>query len=460
MRRTLVFTTLLLMLMALTVLLGKPKADPRMHNAGREPERNGWIPVHLEGTPAEIGYQHGYLLAPEIQDNFKAISVEMMHDEKKEWGFFRNAAREVFWPHVEQEYREELQGIADGQKAHGGKLDLWDIVALNAWLELPYYTKTLEHKTGGAADHCSAFAATGSYTKDGRIVIAHNNWTSYSSGERWNVVFDIAPTSGYRIVMDGMPGLIHSGDDFGLNSAGIVITETTISEFSGFDPHGVPEFVRARKAMQYSASIDDFARIMKEGNNGGYANNWLVADRKNNEIADLELGLKNVTLQRTTDGFFVGSNFPVDPKLMREETKFDANDRSRSENARHQRWLTLMDRNKGKIDIAAGERFLADHFDTYENKEEASERTLCGHIELSPRGMPTWQGPYAPVGAVQNKITDAAGAEKLTFFAALGHACGRDFKAAPHLAKHPEYAWYKPILHDMDARPWTEFKAK
>ena len=46
--------------------------------------------------------------------------------------------------------------------------------------------------------------------------------------------------------------------------------------------------------MQYSASIDDFARIMKDGNTGGYANNWLVADRKNNEVASLELGLKNV----------------------------------------------------------------------------------------------------------------------------------------------------------------------
>ena len=41
-----------------------------------------------------------------------------------------------------------------------------------------------------------------------------------------------------------------------------MITETTISAFQGFDTNGIPEFVRARKAMQYSASIDDFARLM------------------------------------------------------------------------------------------------------------------------------------------------------------------------------------------------------
>ena len=31
--------------------------------------------IHLEGTPAEIGYQHGYLLAPEIADAHKAIKT-------------------------------------------------------------------------------------------------------------------------------------------------------------------------------------------------------------------------------------------------------------------------------------------------------------------------------------------------------------------------------------------------
>ncbi len=35
-------------------------------------QQGGWTYVHLEGTPAEIGYQHGYLLAPEIADNLAA----------------------------------------------------------------------------------------------------------------------------------------------------------------------------------------------------------------------------------------------------------------------------------------------------------------------------------------------------------------------------------------------------
>src|ERR1041385_556461 len=222
------------------------------------------------------------------------------------------------------------------------------------------------------------------------------------AGSRWNIIFDIAPEKGYRFIMDGMPGLIHSGDDFGINSAGIMITETTISQFHGFDPAGTAEFVRARKAMQYSASIDDFARIMKEGNNGGYANDWLGADGKTGEIASLELGLKHVNLWRTKDGYFAGSNYPIDPALTRDETDFNVNDTSLSANARHIRWDKLMAENKGKIDVTLGQHFLADHVDTFTGKTEPSERTLCGHIDLSSRGSEPWQKPFGAAGAVQN----------------------------------------------------------
>jgi hypothetical protein len=464
MSRTSVPAAALLLLLAFALIL--QPAEPRLQKASRAPERSGWIQVHLEGTPSQIGYQHGYLLAREIQDNFRTISTEMMHEQRMPWDFFRKAAQEIFWPRVEEEYRQEIEGIVAGQKAHGGKLDLWDVVALNAWLELPYYqqwaseTKPTVAPGAGAGDHCSAFVATGSYTKDGRIVIAHNNWTSFASGTRWNIIFDIRPARGNRILMDGAPGLIHSGDDFGINSSGILITETTIGGFHGFDPAGVPEFVRARKAMQYAGSIDDFARIMKEGNNGGYANNWLVADSKSNEVASLELGLKNVILQRTKDGFFVGSNFPADPKLMREETTFDPADASRGENARHKRWLELMEQNRGKIDLAMGQSFMGDHFDSFAGKVDPGERTLCGHIEASPRGMGTWQAPFAPAGAVQNKAADAADAEKMTLTAALGHACGTGFNARKHLAAHPEFDWAAGILRNMPARGWDTFTAR
>jgi len=61
----------------------RPQSDPRLKNSFRRPERNGWIYVHLEGKPAEIGFQHGYWLAPEIQTTFRNAVLLAEHDSKR-----------------------------------------------------------------------------------------------------------------------------------------------------------------------------------------------------------------------------------------------------------------------------------------------------------------------------------------------------------------------------------------
>src|SRR5579863_674191 len=452
-------------------------SDPRLGKAYRF-QQGGWTYVHLEGTPSEIGFQHGSLLAPEIADAFAAIQLFDTRETQRDWEFFRNTAREMLWPHIDPEYQQELQGIADGVKSQGVNLDVYDIVALNAFEEVPdYYVPWLNKKNKKAANkserpgkspklvapgNCSAFIATGSYTKDHQIVIAHNNWTSYLAGERWVVIFDIVPEHGSRILMDGFPGVITSDDDFGVNGDGIMITETTITQFEGWDPNGKHEFMRSRKALQYAKSIDDYVRIIKEGNNGGYANDWLIGDRKTGEIAYLELGLKHTPLWRTKDGYFVSSNFARDPKLIKEETSgFDPNDRSSSMNARHARGDELIKEAKGKIDVEMAERFLADHADSFESdKPQADERTLCGHVDASSRGVKEWGwDAYNPGGAVQGKASDSKMAANMSFVARAGHPCGADFTAADFLERHPEFSWQKPLLRDMKAGPWTTFQA-
>lgn len=137
----------------LPLLPKEVKSDPRLKGAFRKPAQNGWTFVHLEGTPSEIGFQHGYLLAPEILDAERVTALEQAHNSKKDWKFFRNAARDMMWPHIEAEYRAELEGIAAGLKAKGVPLDVWDVVALNASLEWGYYVKEYdrEHQLSSAA---------------------------------------------------------------------------------------------------------------------------------------------------------------------------------------------------------------------------------------------------------------------------------------------------------------------
>lgn len=442
--------------------------DSRLAGAYRF-QKGEWTYVHLQGTPDQIGYQHGYLLAPEIKDAFAAVKLEDVHNTKHDWKFFRDAAQNMLWPHIDAEYQAELKGIVAGLNARGVTMDLNDVVALNAFMELPdYYApwydkqrKVAKSPKRQVQGHCSAFVATGSWTKDGKIVIAHNNWTSYLEGERWRVIFDIQPEHGYRMIGDGFPGVIVSDDDFTINSDGLMVTETTISAFHGWNPNGIPEFVRARKAMQYAGSIDDYVKIMLDGNNGGYANDWLLGDRKTGEIAQFELGLKAHKVWRTKDGYFVGSNFTSDPNVMKLDTTFNLNDPAMSPNARHVRWDELMKQNKGKIDVQLAEKLEADHFDAYTKKDGADGRTLCGHADLNAKGDMAWDGvpPFDPMGAVQGKVTDSEMAGKMELIARAGHPCGENFYAKPFLAKHPQFDWQAPVLRDMIAGPWTDFQS-
>ena len=440
--------------------------DPRLDKAYRF-ERGGWIYVHLEGAPHDIGFKHGYLLASEISDAFASVSLNMTHSTQRNWEFFRRAAREMLWPKIDVDYQSELAGIVEGIQARKVKLDLYDIVAMNAFEELPgYYVPWLDEKTQArnapklqSPGNCSAFVAVGSWTKDHQIVMAHNNWTNYANGERWRIIFDIVPDKGYRMLMDGFPGVIASDDDFGVNSNGLMITETTISSFQGWDPNGKPEFARARKAMQYAGSIDEYVKIMLDGNNGGYANDWLLGDRKTGEIAQFELGLKKSKLYRTRDGYFVGSNFPSDPEVMKEDTTFDPTNAASSPNARRARWEQLMKSNRGNIDAGLGQIFISDHFDTFTKKMGASRRTLCGHGDVDGSDDPNFgTRPYEPEGAVQGKVIDSTMAKDMTMIARMGHPCGTDFNAAKFIEAHPEYRWMSPILTDMNAGPWTQFR--
>ena len=449
--------------------LRKPSGNSALMKSAYRFERDHWIYLHLEGSPRQLGYQHGWLLAPEIADALAAVKLDETHATKRDWQFFRDTAKDVLWPHIDPEYRTELRGIVEGATAHGDQLDLWDIVALNAMEEVTYYyvpTLDRQQKMAGAPNlkapgNCSAFVATGSWTADHEPVIAHNNWTSFMVGERWRIIFDVVPSRGLHFLMDGFPGVIASDDDFGINSAKLAITETTISGFASFDPAGKPEFVRARKALQYARSVDDFARIMLDQNNGGYANDWLLADYKTGEIARLELGLKQHKLWRTKDGYLAGANYPVDPEFTKAETDFDSANASSSPNARRKRWDELLQANKGRIDAALAQTMLADHWDTFEGKPAKNERTLCGHVQSSPRGVPEWDSPpFSPSGAVSAKVADAKLARSLAFRARAGQPCGDDFIAAQFLKEHPEFDWQRPRLQDMLGNPWAEFKAR
>jgi hypothetical protein len=434
-----------------------------MSHASRRAQ-DGWTIVHIEGEPRVRGFQHGYLLANEIADGIRMRRTEWEHDSGMDWTWLVGMSRAMFKSKVDAEDFEEIAGIGDGMAAAGVKTSVDELIAYNgyfdlAWYWWPIYKKKLDSDSPNPPHQsCSSFIATGKMTADGSIVLGHNTMFEYPAATA-NVILDIVPMRGHRLVMQIFAGWIHSGTDFFMNDAGIIGSETTIGGFDGFDETGVPEFVRMRRATQDASTIDEWAAIMRKGNNGGYANAWLLGDIKTNEIARLELGLKNTPLQRTKDGYFTGSNVAEDRKLLRFETNTHDTDIRSSPIARRVRWNQLMRENAGKIDVAKGEAFEADHYDTMLNQEHAGGRTLCGHSELEGPEY-THGEPWSPGGTFDGKVIDTAMAKSLSFAARWGSACGRAFDATQFLAAHPQYEWMRDILPSRPSEPWTIVRVK
>jgi hypothetical protein len=427
-----------------------PLSVQRFGQGYRYPQA-GWIVLHVEGDPYERGYQHGRLMAPEITAFVRSFAIEQSPTAPADgWRITRTLTNSLFLRRYDREYLEEMKGIADGAAAAGARfegrtLDLVDIAALNAREEIETLDSALEALPTGLEGvrfpytqpratpapkpmHCSAFAANGPATVDGKIVFGHITMSSLHSSYHYNVWIDVKPTKGHRVLMQSYPGGIQSGLDYYMNDAGLLITETTIAQ-TKYDIQGASLASRIRQAMQYADSIDQAVEILKKANNGLYTNEWLLADVKTNEIAMFELGTAKSKLYRSsrnewvggTDGFYWGCNNTKD-RDVRLETIPGVH--GRPENVcfcptdRDKVWVRLYEKHKGKID----ERFGKLAFTT---------------------------PPIAAYSSLDAKFTTTELAKDLKTWALFGPPLGRSWQ--PTLEERKRYPDIQPLI----SNPWA-----
>ena len=422
---------------------------------------NGWIYLHTEGAPYERGFQHGYLLALEIQNQQDATRYLTYHDTGMPFEFFVNQSEMMFTSHIDPEYHEEIRGIAEGATAAGTQVSWQEILALNAEMELvDYWWPTVQNNVYEEIDdheHCSAFIATGSWTDGQTIVVAHNTWSAFEDERFCNLIHDIEPEKGNRILMQSLPGHIDSNADYLVTSGGLMITETSIGGFNQYKTDAAPAFFRARKAAQYAGDLDTFVAIMQQNSSGGYANSWLVGDRKTGEIMRFEQGLKFSSVNKTKDGYFIGANYVEDPRIRNLETSgLSGTDIRGSVAARLVRLNDLMEENRGRLTPDRAKEILSDHYDVWLEREQPSCRTIEGRCDLDPKPQGS---PFRASGATDGKVMDSAMAANMTMTARWGSSSGLPFDAEAFLKKHPQYSYLDGYLPSFPTQPWTTFTA-
>lgn len=439
-------------------------------------EKNGWIYISIKGKPFERGLAYGTLIRDDMIRVKEILDFIVYNDYGVKWDYFVDICEKYYLDKIKDsfpEFYEEMSGFAKGANMLVKEVIAWNnyfTITESWWANMPE-EETIAIKGsikgnissregGGQQERCSAFIAVGDWTKHGKIVVAHNNFSNFVDGQLAKYIVDLQPEKGNRILMMGFPGWIWSGTDFFVTSAGIIGTETTIGGFINYE-NNMPISCRIRNAMQYGNNLDDYEKMLLDGNSGDYANSWLFGDINNNEIMRIELGLRFHNTERTKNGYFIGFNAPYDPRIRNLEcvnTGFD--DLRRHQGARKVRLDDLILTNKGKLDSEIAKNIIADHYDVYLNKENPCSRTCCAHYDLDAREYmsdPSRPKPFHPRGALDGNVCDSEMAKNMSFLLRWGNSCGIPFDKNNFCDKNKVWEHYRDYLDDRPQQPWTIF---
>ena len=438
-------------------------------------DMNGWTYISIKGSPKDRGYAYGKLVIEDMKEVRRILDFIIYTDYGVKWDFFIEAANKYFSPKIEEhfpEFYEEMVGFAEGANMSIDEVVAWNnyfTLTESWWANMPEEESlavkgtsvlNISSKEGGSQERCSAFIAVGDWTSDGKIVCAHNNFSNFVDGQLARYVVDLKPTKGNRMLMMGFPGWIWSGTEFFVTSAGILGTETTIGGFISYE-NNIPISCRIRNAMQYGNNLDDYEKMLLDGNSGDYANSWLFGDTNKNEIMRIELGLRFHKTERTQNGYFIGFNAPYDPRIRNLEcVNTGIDDIRRHQGARKVRLADLMDTWKGTINIDVAQKIIGDHYDVYLNKENPCSRTCCSHYELDPREYmsdPSRPKPFQPRGALDGNVIDTTMAKNMSFSLRWGNSCGIPFSKDKFCDNNRVWDYLRPYLHDRPQQPWTTF---
>ena len=163
-------------------------------------ERAGWIYVHLEGSPEQIGYQHGSLLAHEIADFLRVIKPYLEKSSGATGVSTARRPRQMLWKRHRSRISARDRRDRGGLESRKGSRPIAGTWSHSTPTRSCRITMSPGSKRRRGSRRRPTLPATvapssrsGSHTKDGRIVMGHNAWTNYVVGTRWNVVFDIKP---------------------------------------------------------------------------------------------------------------------------------------------------------------------------------------------------------------------------------------------------------------------------
>ena len=233
-------------------------------------EVDGYLVLHVKGTPYEMGFQHGALLKDHVRDSQHYLFDVKAQDFKLEFLGIQITAKQwigtivsIQRRHMPPRFLEEMAGLAAGAKC-----SVQDVVLANFIPEL---------------FHCSGFAVMNRSTRDGTLY--HGRVLDYAIdwGLQEHAVLMIAePDGGIPFVNVTYAGFV--GSVTGMNAAHLSIGEMGGRGMGHWD--GTPMAFLVRRVLEEANNLDEAVAIFRDSERT-CEYYYVVADGKDNRALGL-----------------------------------------------------------------------------------------------------------------------------------------------------------------------------
>ncbi len=381
--------------------------------------------LKLAGSPYEIGFQHGFLLADKIDLMVNRTLLSTDAYVARQTGCDNAKAREKLWigqkaayPFLPEEFLEEMKGIADGVKAKGvSNVSLDQVLLWNTMYDQwciychPYYWNCdgkpedgyqppeTPHPWTRAAGGCSSFSAWDEWAGgDGKMIFCKDE-DNFNMPEQLDnrMLMVVDPDKGHGHCVCTYPGMI--GLDGGFNEVGFeMMTQLNSMQYESMEGCGIGIFTRL--LMTHAATVQDGINIFNEHPRcAGIA--YHIADAGAKEAAVVETSSTMVCVRRPQEGTkvlwqsnhsncypgwmgYTGYNMVADQVLVNEiediatiqnwqESLRDPYNFYVQAPSRFERYRQLLHDYYGNITKDNAIKIMSDRFDPYTNMEKPKE---------------------------------------------------------------------------------------
>lgn len=321
--------------------------------------------VWLQGTPYEMGYQHGKLLHDEIA-SLGSEFIQGLNIVGKEFGLTQLAMRRSF-PSVV----EECRGLADATKDIGFGMDSCMMVAFgDVYQEL--FTQVLPDIL--FPDGCSTFVASDAATIDSHLYYGRSFDQSERPIEYWiknPTVFVKQPKDGIPYVALAVPGAVWL--DSGMNAEGITIAINAahLRSMEQISPQGGSNLQIMAQVMKQAHTYPEAKKLMATWEHMR-GNIITIADGKSQQAGVFELlGKEMAVRQMSNDDVLYATNHFLAPETVGKDIQ-----PKQSTLLRYERFQQLLNPNQptsyyGKVNSKTMVEMLRDRTNPQTQKQSA-----------------------------------------------------------------------------------------